>query len=358
MRKKKTDQTKAVKPIQPELVEETLEDEESEPDLDIIDNPEELVLDDDIGLGKESLKEGISTSAVPVTGALQRYLQEINRYPMLTREEEKALAIRLYDGNDPDAAAALITSNLRLVVKIAMDFHRYWMRSLMDLIQEGNIGLMQAVKKFDPYKDIKLSYYASFWIKAYILKFIMDNWKLVRIGTTQAQRKLFFNLNKEKEKLLAKGIDPSPQLLAHNLNVKESDILEMDQRLSGWELSLDAPVREDSEDDHKSFLPSIGESLDDQVARQEMHRLLRENLQEFRKTLSGKELYIFDHRLLTEESVTLQDIGSKFKITRERVRQIQDRLINKIREFIRSKFPDMEVDQFGANGAGRAEVGE
>jgi RNA polymerase sigma-32 factor len=151
---------------------------------------------------------------------LQLYLLEIKHYKLLTREEETELAIRVREKNDKRAAIRLVTSNLRLVVKIAMDFHRYWTKSLLDLIQEGNVGLLQAVRKFDPYRGIKFSYYASFWIKAYMLKFIMENWKLVKIGTTQTQRKLFFNLAKERDKLMAQGFEPEPRLLAERLDVK------------------------------------------------------------------------------------------------------------------------------------------
>ena len=174
--------------------------------------------------------------------------------PLLTREQEQELTKAYYETGDPDLAAKLVTSNLRLVVKIAMDHQRYWMRNLLDLIQEGNIGLLQAVQKFDPFRGIKFSYYASFWIKAYILKFIMDNWRLVRLGTTQAQRKLFYNLKREQEKLQAQGITPGPKLLSSRLGVSEQDVIEMSQRLDSWELSLDAPVREDSDEAHQSFL--------------------------------------------------------------------------------------------------------
>jgi RNA polymerase sigma-32 factor len=162
---------------------------------------------------------------------LQLYLSEIKNYGLLTREEEKELGIRVREKNDKEAAYRLVTANLRLVVKIAMDFHRYWTKSLLDLIQEGNVGLLQAVRKFDPYRDIKFSYYASFWIKAYMLKFIMENWKLVKIGTTQNQRKLFFNLSKEREKLIAQGYEPEARLLAERLDVKEEEVTEMSQRL-------------------------------------------------------------------------------------------------------------------------------
>lgn len=273
------------------------------------------------------------------------YLEEIKRYPLLSREEERELAIRYREKDDIDAAYKLITANLRLVVKIAMDFQRYWMQNLMDLIQEGNVGLMQAVKKFDPYRGYKFSYYASFWIKAYIIKFIMDNWKLVKIGTTQAQRKLFFNLRKEKERLEAQGIEASPKLLSDRLDVKESEIVEMDQRLNSWEISLDSPLKEDSEDTHKSFLPSDDLPVDEQLADQEAKSILHDKLMLFRRQLSGKEAVIFDRRLLSEDSMTLQEIGDQFGISRERVRQIESRLKKKLKSYLEEQIEDIDLLQ-------------
>jgi RNA polymerase sigma-32 factor len=273
---------------------------------------------------------------------LQAYLWEIRRYRLLTKEEEVELAVRYREQNDPEAAKRLILSNLRLVVKIAMDFHRFWMKNLMDLIQEGNIGLIQAVKKFDPHKGIKFSYYASFWIKAYILKFIMENWKLVKIGTTQAQRKLFFNLAKEKERLLSLGYNPEPKLLAERLDVKKDDIIEMGQRLGSWEVSLDAPVKEDSKQDYGSFLPSPEVDVDTQISVRERQELLKEKLEEFRETLSGKQRDIFDNRILADRPLTLQELGDKYQISRERIRQIQEKILKKTKEWLMEKIPDFE----------------
>lgn len=273
---------------------------------------------------------------------LQMYLGEMRRYKLLTKEEEIELAIRYREKNDQDAAHKLILSNLRLVVKIAMDFHRYWMKNLMDLIQEGNIGLMQAVKKFDPHKGVKFSYYASFWIKAYILKFIMENWKLVKIGTTQTQRKLFFNLAKEKERLLSQGYNPEPKLLAERLDVKKDDIIEMGQRLGGWDLSIDAPVKEDSKQDYSSFLPSPEIDIDKQISMRERKGLLREKLEEYRETLSEKHRDIFDNRILTEDPLTLQELGDKYNISRERVRQIQEKILKKAGEWLMANIPNFE----------------
>ncbi len=273
---------------------------------------------------------------------LQMYLGEMRRYKLLTKEEEIELAIRYREKNDQDAAHKLILSNLRLVVKIAMDFHRYWMKNLMDLIQEGNIGLMQAVKKFDPHKGVKFSYYASFWIKAYILKFIMENWKLVKIGTTQAQRKLFFNLAKEKERLLSQGYNPEPKLLAERLDVKKADIIEMGQRLGGWEVSIDAPVKEDSKQDYSSFLPSPEIDIDKQISMRQRKELLWEKLEEYRETLSEKHRDIFDNRILAEDPLTLQELGDKYNISRERVRQIQEKILKKAKEWLMANIPNFE----------------
>lgn len=274
---------------------------------------------------------------------LYLYLQEIRKYPLLTRAEEIELAKRYKEKGDIQAAYKLVTSNLRLVVKIAMEFQKYWMQNLMDLIQEGNIGLMQAVKKFDPYRGYKFSYYASFWIKAYIIKFIMDNWNLVKIGTTQAQRKLFFNLRKEKERLEKRGIEATPQLLSERLHVRESDVIEMDQRLSGAEMSLDSPVSSDSEDTHLMFLPDKEPAIDDQMADSQAREILREKLAQFRKHLKDKEAIIFDERLMAEEPLTLQEIGDKFGISRERVRQIEQRLKKKLKAYLEEEIDDLDL---------------
>jgi len=273
---------------------------------------------------------------------LQMYLMEIKKFRLLTREEEIELAIRVREHNDQRAAYILITSNLRLVVKIAMDFHRYWTRNLLDLIQEGNVGLVQAVRKFDPYRGIKFSYYASFWIKAYILKFIMDNWKLVKIGTTQSQRKLFFNLAKERDKLIAEGFNPEPRLLAERLDVKEEEVVEMSQRLGGWEVSLSSPVGDDSRESFGAFLPDKSTSAEEQLTEHEARKLLLDKLKEFRKTLSGKEADIFDNRIMAENPLTLQELGDKYKISRERIRQIQERLIKKAKKYLKEHIPDFE----------------
>lgn len=274
--------------------------------------------------------------------ALHRYLQEISQYELLSREETEELAIRFKETGDPNAAYRLVSSNLRLVVKVAMDFQKYWMQNFMDLVQEGNVGLVQATKKFDPYRGVKFSYYAAYWIRAYILKFIMDNWRLVKIGTTQAQRKLFFSLNKEKKLLEAQGFRPDVKLLAERLNVKESEVVEMSQRMDNWDVSLEAPVRSDSEDEQKSFLPSGGPGIEDKVAGRQMRERLGKVLAAVDDRLNDKERMILQTRLLTDEPKTLQTIADEFGISRERVRQIEANLLKKLRRQLEKDLPDIQ----------------
>jgi RNA polymerase sigma-32 factor len=214
----------------------------------------------------------------------------------------------------------------------------------MDLIQEGNIGLMQAVKRYDPYRGVKLSSYAAWWIRAYILRFILNNWRLVKLGTTQAQRKLFFNLRKKRAELQSLGIDPTNAEVAKQLNVPESEVEEMDVRLQASERSLDAPVG-DSEGRaiaKVDMMPSTVEGPEAIMADGELQALLKDKLANFRKTLEGKgkELAIFDERLVADEPLTLQELGDRFGISRERVRQLEQRLTGRLREFLREEMGD------------------
>ena len=263
--------------------------------------------------------------------SLHLYLREVSRFPMLKPDEEFDLARRVQKTGDSDAAFRLVSSHLRLVVKIAMDFQRRWMQNVLDLVQEGNVGLMRAVNKFDPDKGIKFSYYASFWIKAYILKFIMDNWRMVKIGTTQVQRKLFYNLNRERQKLIAQGFDPDAAMLSERLGVSEEQITEMDQRLAANDLSLNAQVGEDAGGATRmDFLPALGPGIEDSLGDSEVAELLREKLKTILPKLNEKELYILQNRLLTDDPVTLREIGERYNVTRERVRQLEARLLEKI----------------------------
>jgi len=271
---------------------------------------------------------------------LQMYLQEISKYPVLSREEEEAIAKAYYETKDPRLAYKLVVSNLRLVVKIALEFQKFWAHNFLDLIQEGNLGLLQAVRKFDPYKGVKFSYYASFWIKAYILKYIMDNWKLVKMGTTQAQRKLFYRLRKEKEKLSALGFEPTPAEIAKRLGVKEKEVEEMEQRMFTQDLSLEAPVSYDSEDTLASFLKDKRPTPEDSYAREEILNNFKRLLKEFAQTLTGKDYVIFHERLIAENPKTLHELSQKLGISKERVRQIEEKIIKKLKKFLEEKLPD------------------
>ncbi len=284
-----------------------------------------------------------SSRALSRADPLQRYMQEATRHALLTREEEHALAVKLRETGDVQAAYRLVASNLRLVVKLAHQYHRNPI-ALLDLIQEGNIGLMQAVKKYDPYRGVKLSSYAAWWIRAYILRYIMDNWKMVKLGTTEAQRKLFFKLRQEQDRLTSQGFEATPKLLAERLHVTEQDVVEMDQRLGHDELSLDAPVGEDGQSTRGDRLSQPNAPrADDTLANEELKQIFREKLQEFAKTLNDKDRLIFEKRLISEEPLTLQEIGAQWGVSRERARQIEAALIGKIRTYLREQIPDFDL---------------
>ena len=281
--------------------------------------------------------------ALETRDPLQLYMAEVHRHPLLTREEERELAEEFRKTGDLKAAYRLVASNLRLVVKIANEYHRNPL-SLLDLIQEGNIGLMQAVKKYDPGRGVKLSSYAAWWIRAYILRYIMDNWRMVKLGTTEAQRKLFFKLRQEQDRLISQGFEATPKLLADRLNVTEQDVVEMDQRLRHDELSLDAPIGEDGSTTRADrFLPAEGTPADVRLGNEELKRLFRDKLSAFAKDLRDKERFIFEKRLMSDEPLTLQEIGDKYGISRERARQIEANLISRIREHVRKEMPDFDL---------------
>jgi len=285
-----------------------------------------------------------SEPAVSTRDVLQQYMAEVTRHPLLSREEEHELAVKYRDTGDVKAAYTLVAANLRLVVKLAHEYHRNPL-ALLDLVQEGNIGLMQAVKKYDPDRGVKLSSYAAWWIRAYILRYIMDNWKMVKLGTTEAQRKLFFKLRQEQERLHAQGFEVTPKLLAERLNVTEQDVVEMDQRLGHDEVSIDAPLGDDPKQTRADrVLPAAATTgADEALASEELKQLFRERMAEFSKTLQDKDRYIFEKRLIAETPLTLQDIGDHYGVSRERARQIEAALINRMRDFMRQSMPDFEL---------------
>jgi RNA polymerase sigma-32 factor len=273
---------------------------------------------------------------------LTRYMAELAKHPPISREEEHALALRWRESGDVEAARLLVLANLRLVVKIAMEYRRAWTNTL-DLIQEGNVGLLQATHRFDPYQGVKLSTYAAYWIRAFILKYILDNIRMVRLGKTRAERKLFFRLNKERRELERRGFEVGPKLLAERLEVSESDVTEMQQRLSEPELSLNAPVRRDgSATELGEFVSGTGRSAEQEVGDAEMRGVFLERVQEFAKGLDERDRRILDERILSEEPRTLQELGADFGVTRERVRQLEARLVARLSEYLKANLVDFE----------------
>jgi len=266
------------------------------------------------------------------------YLQEAKRYPILSEEEEKELAIRLRETGDVDAAYQLTTANLMLVVKIAMTFKREW-QNLMDLIQEGNVGLMKAVKNFDPFRGVRLSAYATWWIKSYILKYILDNWRLVRVGTTNTRRKLLFNLKKEKERLEREGFDPSTKLLAEHFGVDEGEIIDVEASIGAVDVSMDTPTRSDSTMTPAQSL-SDGKSLEKSAEIDQFREILQQKIEGFKEELKPAEIEILEKRVLSESPQSLQEIGDQRGVTREAVRQAEQRLLKKFRIYIEEQMPE------------------
>ncbi len=262
---------------------------------------------------------------------LHLYLNEISKYSLLSKDDTHKLAVLYLEEGDKSAGTKMVLSNLRLVVKVVSDYQKYWMSNFLDLIQEGNVGLTRAVDKYDPYRGVKFSSYAAYWIRAHVLKFIMDNWRLVKIGTTQAQRKLFFKLNSEKKALEAQGIQPDAEMLSKRLNVNEKDIVEMGSRLGNSEVSLEAPVRVDSTDEQIMFIAQDGPSVEQIVAESDSKNRLYQILDDQKDTFSEREHVILYERLLTDDSRTLRDIAGQFDISRERVRQVEISLLKKLK---------------------------
>ncbi|MBY0412551.1 MAG: RNA polymerase factor sigma-32 [Bdellovibrionales bacterium] len=299
-----------------------------------------VVAKNDTALVVQNILSHNGADKLPVgADPLTQYIREISRYKLLSPEEEDSLLKELQETGDIDTAKKLVLANLRLVVKIAIEYRSAW-QNVMDLIQEGNIGLMKAVSKYDGTKGAKLSYYASWWIRSYILKFILDNFRLVKIGTTNEQKKLFFNLMKEKERLIGLGFNPDNKMISESLGVSEKSVAVMDKRLSqgGGELSLDTKFDENG--------PSLGETLssdegplEDKLADLQGVEILKEQLQDFLGGLKERDREIFEMRLLSEVPASLQSIADQYGVSRERIRQIEERLIGNLKvymsEFIR-----------------------
>ncbi|PZR09124.1 MAG: RNA polymerase subunit sigma-70 [Archangium gephyra] len=333
----------AAKTVEAEVVDDEKEESSDEPRAVDEQEPEVAELED-VSADVE-VKPARSSGGLARTDPLSAYMAEVTKHPLLSREEEVALAKQYRDTGDVKAAYKLVASNLRLVVKLAHEYHRNPL-SLLDLVQEGNIGLMQAVKKFDPERGVKLASYAAWWIRAYILRYIMDNWKMVKLGTTEAQRKLFFKLRQEQERLLKQGIEVTPKLLAERLNVTEQDVVEMDQRLGNDEMSIDAPLP-GSDDERQTradrLLPSTAAQPDETLGNQELREMFRTKLAAFAEGLNEKDRYIFDKRLTADEPMTLQDIGAHYGVSRERARQLEAALLGRMKTYMREEIPDFDL---------------
>ncbi|MGD8375088.1 MAG: sigma-70 family RNA polymerase sigma factor [Acidobacteriota bacterium] len=313
------------------------------PEPDAFPEPDETTDADASPEPRFALQPAADRSLV-VPDPLRRYMAEIGRFALLDAEEEYALAVRFRDEGDRAAAYRLATSNLRLVVHIAMSFRRTAM-NLLDLIQEGNMGLLQAVQRFDPYRKVRFSAYAGWWIRAYILKYIIDHWSLVRVGTTNTRRKLLFNLRKEKEALEAQGIKPEPRLLAERLGVPEQEVIEVEQGM-GRDLSLDAPLGPESETPLSDRMVLPAPPVDEQLADEEFQTALRESMAAFAGTLDERDREIFDRRLVTDTPETLQQIGDRQGVSREAIRQREQKIIHRLKAFLRQELADFENLEF------------
>ena len=267
-----------------------------------------------------------------IKNSLETYLVQINQFPLLTQEEEFNLAVRYRKHNDIEAAHKLITSNLKFVVKVAFEYKSYGVK-LLDLIQEGNIGLMMAVKKFNPHKGYRFISYAIWWIRAYIQNFIIKTWSLVKIGTTQAQKKLFYKIGKVRKALESNGEDEKKyELLAHDLDVTKEDIVEMEQRMAARDLSLDAPFDEGQELTHLDLLKEESPNQEEAIGQEEEKRIREREVQNAMKRLNEKEVYVIKNRIMADEPLTLQQIGDHLRLSRERVRQIESEALKKLKK--------------------------
>ena len=314
---------------------EKIEAEIVEPDeIEVLD-PKELEK------GHSSLLPAVAQdSSVARIDPLTAYLNEIRRYGGLTEKEEQELAIKLQETNDSSAAYRLTTSHLMLVVRIAMTFRRQW-QNMMDLIQEGNVGLLKAVKNFDPFRGVRLSSYATWWIRSYILKYMLDNWRLVRVGTTNARRKLLYNLRKEKEKLENQGFVPTTKLLAEHFGVEESDVIDVQASLGAGDISVDTPRREGEESTPAiSLTDHTAASPEESAERNQFLKTLKQEIDIFKKELKPIEQKILSDRILSEMPRSLQKIGDDHGITREAVRQTEQRILKKFRTYVAKNMPD------------------
>ena len=321
----------------------SMQDDTDEIEAEIV-NSDEILETKELDQEHSSLLPAVTQdSSVARVDILTAYLNEIRQYENLTENEEQELAIKLRETNDSDAAYRLTTSHLMLVVRIAMTFRRQW-QNMMDLIQEGNIGLLKAVKKFDPFRGVRLSSYATWWIRSYILKYMLDNWRLVRVGTTNNRRKLLYNLRKEKENLENQGFTPTPKLLAEHFGVAESDVIDVQASLGVVDVSVDTPMREGEETTPDMFLADHGAmSPEDNAEQNQFLESLKQEIDSFRKELKPIEQKILSERILSETPRSLQEIGDDQNVTREAIRQTEQRILRKFKTYITKNLPDFSA---------------
>ena len=326
---KPTDTPDEVRKVEAELLaDDHVMNTEADPEPDDFESPDSET--SDLPAAPSSI------SSVPTTkDPLTMYLQEIRKYPLLTKEQELDLAKKYYETRDPKLAQALVKSNLRFVVKVAAEYAKFSSK-LIDVIQEGNVGLMHAVKEFNPYKGNRLITYAVWWIRGYIQEYLMRQFSMVRIGTTANQRKLFYQLQRQKQELEKMSSPENIAQLSHKLGIPEDEITEMAKRLSSRDVSLDKPSN--SDDDSATPLSTLLKKedgslpLDEQMALDEQLTLLMDAINSLRESLTDKERILLEERILSDEPLTLQEIGDKYKITREAVRQTEARLMKKIKQ--------------------------
>lgn len=305
------------------------------PEEELADSQVPALLDD-ASFEPTAASTAKSSNALALTDPVALYMAEVRKYPLLTREQEQELAMRYRETGDKRAAEMLVTSNLRFVVKVAAEYSKFGAR-LIDLVQEGNVGLMHAVREFNPYKGVRLITYAVWWIRGYIQDYLMRQYSMVRIGTTQSQRKLFYRLQKEKELLESMGQEPSVQLLSSRLGVSESDVETMSQRLQGRDVSLQTAVDDNGKTTLLDFESSDDIPIDEQMGHAEMLSLLHEGIEDLKDSLNDRERELLEDRLLSDEPLTLQEIGEKYGVTREAVRQMENRLMAKIRKILEER---------------------
>ncbi len=324
-------------------------DESTEFEMDVDSEmeiePEVLPAEDkDLSENSERLLPAVQGKrSVEPIDILNAYLSQVRKYQVLSEEEERELAVEYQETGDPTAVYKLVTSNLKVVVQVAMRFKREW-ENMMDLIQEGNVGLMHAIKNFDPFRGVRLPAYATWWIKAYMLKYILDNWRLVRVGTTNARRKLLYNLTKEKEKLEREGYAPTTKLLAERFNVNERDVIDVETSLGAADMSMDTPTNDESSLTPAQYLTE-GSHPEVEVEKNQFFDLLREKVATFSETVKPMEKSIIENRVLSDNPKSLQEIGDAHKVTREAVRQAEQRLLKKLRAFLAEHMPEA-ADKF------------